>query len=376
MLLKFKITEQFQLNDWTHSNLNKMKWDITPYDPLDNQNKFYFFRYVSIDNSNTDEPRYFPVFLRNYNFYEQTMDLYQYILDHKDLFVNKKLIPVILDPMEGFDETTNVVIDLANKLKGICDVYLINGNNLLTKSENNFKFYITNHWIHHLKDTPTMPSKLNENHKIFISLNRMAREHRVILTSKIIKNNLRQYGYITWANGRSHRYKDYTDDYPEVINEKYDVLDVVDILQENPTKTIPQKYCNDSFLFLVTETHFNNRTIFFSEKTFKPILVEMPFMVLGNPNTLQILKEMGFKTFDRWFNEDYDLDLPLEKRCDIIVSEISRLSKMSNTERLAIRREMSDILKHNHSVLQNLMKRSDLVESLMDIGKQIYTDRK
>ena len=197
MLLKFKITEQFQLNDWTHSNLNKMKWDITPYDPLDNQNKFYFFRYVSIDNSNTDEPRYFPVFLRNYNFYEQTMDLYQYILDHKDLFVNKKLIPVILDPMEGFDETTNVVIDLANKLKGICDVYLINGNNLLTKSENNFKFYITNHWIHHLKDTPTMPSKLNENHKIFISLNRMAREHRVILTSKIIKNNLRQYGYIT-----------------------------------------------------------------------------------------------------------------------------------------------------------------------------------
>ena len=151
---------------------------------------------------------------------------------------------------------------------------------------------------------------------------------------------------------------------------------MVDILQENPTKTIPQKYCNDSFLFLVTETHFNNRTIFFSEKTFKPILVEMPFMVLGNPNTLQILKEMGFKTFDRWFNEDYDLDLPLEKRCDIIVSEISRLSKMSNTERLAIRREMSDILKHNHSVLQNLMKRSDLVESLMDIGKQIYTDRK
>lgn len=376
MLLKFKITEEFQLNDWAVTNTRKMQWDKIPYDPSDGHNKFYFFRYVSVDNRNTDEPRYFPVFLKNYNFYEQIMDLHRYILDNQEPFVNKKLIPVLLDPLEGFDETTKVVQDLANKLKDICEIYLLNGNNLLSTSNNNFKFYVTNHWIHHLMDAPITKTTLNDNHKVFISLNRMAREHRVLLTSKLIKNNLRQFGYITWANGRCHKYRDHTDGYPEVIAEKYDVLDVLDILEDNPTRRMPQKHCDDSFLFLVTETHFNNRTIFFSEKTFKPIMAGMPFMILGNPNTLKTLKEMGFKTFDRWFNEDYDLDIPLEERCDIIVSEINRLSRMSNSERLSIRQEMANILDHNCEVLQNHTKHSDLVESLMDIGKQIYTDRK
>ena len=377
MLLKFKITEDFQLNNWAEMGVFKMRWDQLPYDPTDEYNKFYFFRYVSIDNRhNVEESRYFPLFLRNYNFYEQSLEYQQYVLDNKELFASKKLIPVILDPLEGFDETTPVVEELAKNLKDICKVYLINGNNLLSREKHTFDFYVTNHWIHHLKDTHVEPSVLEEDHKIYISLNRMAREHRVMLTSKLINNGLRDCGYITWANGRNHKYIDYTENYPEIQNEKFDILDVEDILNQNPTMNVPVEHCNKSFLFLVTETHFNNKTIFISEKTFKPILLQMPFVSLGNPGTLSVLKDLGFKTFDKWVDESYDTDMPLDKRCDIIVSEINRLSKLSSQERLNIRTEMADILEHNYNVLKSHMKRSDLVESLMDIRKQIYTDRK
>ena len=377
MLLKFKITEKFQLNDWADMCINKMQWDKIPYDTKDENNKFYFFRYVTINNEqNTDKPRYFPLFLRNYNFYEQSLEYQQYVLNNKELFISKKLIPVVLDPLEGFDETTGVVEELAKNLKDVCKVYFINGNNLLTHEKHTFDFYVTNHWIHHLKDTHVDPSVLDEDHKIYISLNRMAREHRVILTSKLINNGLRDYGYITWANGRNHKYIDYTENFPEIHKTQFDILDFEDILNQNPTMNVPVRHCNKSFLFLVTETHFNNNTIFISEKTFKPVLLKMPFVSLGNPGTLTVLKELGFKTFDKWINESYDFDLPLEKRCDIIVSEIARLSKMTNQERMSIRNEMSDILEHNFNVLQQQMKHSDLVESLMDIGKQIYTDRK
>ena len=377
MLLKFKITEEFQLNDWAEMGVVKMRWDQMPYDPTDEYNKFYFFRYVSIDNRhNVEEPRYFPLFLRNYNFYEQSLEYQQYIMDNKELFIDKKLIPVVLDPLEGLEDTTPVVEQLATHLKDICKVYLINGNNLLTHEKHSFEFYATNHWVHHLKDTPVQSSILEEDHKIYISLNRMAREHRVLLTSKLINNGLRDCGYITWANGRNHKYVDYTENYPEIQNTKFDILDVEDILKQNPTMNVPAEHCNKSFLFLVTETHFNNKTIFISEKTFKPVLLKMPFVSLGNPGTLKVLKELGFKTFDKWIDESYDTDLPLDKRCDIIVSEIARLSEMTSQERISIRNEMSDILEHNYNVLKNHMKRSDLVESLMDIGKQIYTDRK
>lgn len=377
MLLKFKITEEFQLNDWAETNIMKMRWDKIPYDTTDNLNKFFFFRYVKVDNRhNVDEPRYFPLFLRNYKFHEQSVEYQNYIIDNKELFTSKKLIPVVLDPLEGFDETTRIVEELAKNLKDICKVYLINGNNLLTCEKHTFDFYVTNHWIHHLKDTHAEPSILQEDHKTYISLNRMAREHRVILTSKLIKNNLRDSGYITWANGRNHKYIDYTDNYPEMHNTQFDILDVEDILNKNPTMNVPIEHCSKSFMFLVTETHFKNNTLFLSEKTFKPVLLRMPFISLGNPGTLEVLKELGFKTFNKWIDESYDTDLPLDVRCDIVVSEINRLSKMTNQARLSIRNEMSDILEHNYNVLKNHMKRSDLVESLMDIGKQIYTDRK
>lgn len=377
MLLKFKISEPCQLNDWAETNLHKMQWKQISYDVTDNRNKFYFFEYVTVDNNHhANEPRFFPLFVRTYNFFEQSLEYQRFVLANKELFISKKLIPVVLDPLEGVDTTAQIVEELAKNLKDICKVYFISGNNLLTHEKHTFDFHVTNHWIHHLKDTPTPTSILAEDHKIYISLNRMAREHRVILTSKLINNGLRDVGFITWANGRNHKYIDYTENYPEIHRTEFDILDVDDILHQNPTMNVPAEHCSKTFLFLVTETHFNNKTIFLSEKTFKPVLMKMPFILLGNPGTLELLKELGFKTFNKWIDESYDTDLPLDKRCDIVVSEISRLSKMSNQERLNIRTEMSEILEHNHNTLKKHMKRSDLVESLIDIGKQIYTDRK
>lgn len=377
MLLKFKIKEEFQLNNWAETNLWKMRWNTLDYDPEDQINKFFFFQYVHVDNSvNCSEPRFFPVFLGNYHFQHQTRNLTDYILAHREEFSSRKLIPIVLDPLEGYGQSSILIDEMVDRLDGLCDVYFINGNNRLKYLNNKFKFYATNHWILHLRDVDSTKLELEEDHKVYISLNRMAREHRVILTSKLIKNNLRDCGYISWANGKSHKYIDYAEKYPEIYKTEFDVLDVPNVLEANPTVSIPYDYCKKSFLFLVTETHWDNDTLFLSEKVFKPIVVGMPFMCLGNPGTLKLLKELGFKTFDKWIDESYDDDLPLLERCDTIVSEIKRFNEMSSQERIDIRKEMNDVLVHNMDIFRSYMKRSDLVESLMDIGKQIYTDRK
>lgn len=45
---------------------------------------------------------------------------------------------------------------------------------------------------------------------------------------------------------------------------------------------------------------------FLTEKTFKPIKHGQAFIILGTENSLALLKDQGYKTFDRWIDESYD----------------------------------------------------------------------
>lgn len=44
-----------------------------------------------------------------------------------------------------------------------------------------------------------------------------------------------------------------------------------------------------------------------TEKTFRNIAYGIPFVVIGQQYTLQVLKKLGFKTFDSLINEEYDI---------------------------------------------------------------------
>lgn len=60
---------------------------------------------------------------------------------------------------------------------------------------------------------------------------------------------------------------------------------------------------NTSFLNIVSETRQNvhSPVPFVSEKIFKPIIGLRPFVCYGNPNTTNLLKSLGFETFDEEF---------------------------------------------------------------------------
>jgi len=45
---------------------------------------------------------------------------------------------------------------------------------------------------------------------------------------------------------------------------------------------------------------------FVTEKTFKPIQYQHPFMIYGQSNTLEFLHNLGFETFENLFDESYD----------------------------------------------------------------------
>lgn len=88
---------------------------------------------------------------------------------------------------------------------------------------------------------------------------------------------------------------------------------------------------------------------FITEKTFKPISLGHPFLVIGNNKLLMMLQSMGFKTFDfAGFDESYDLDTDDHRRLERVLDEAIRLSREGFNAELA-----KDIVEHNKQVFNN-----------------------
>jgi len=69
-----------------------------------------------------------------------------------------------------------------------------------------------------------------------------------------------------------------------------------------------------------------------SEKFYKTVSCKRPFIAYATPYFLEQVRELGFKTFSPYINESYDLELDHNKRADMIVSEVERISNLSNDE--------------------------------------------
>jgi len=89
---------------------------------------------------------------------------------------------------------------------------------------------------------------------------------------------------------------------------------------------------------------------FLSEKTFKPISAFHPFIIIGDRGSLAYIKEMGYKTFDKWWDESYDT-LPTWERLEAITNIIKKLSSMDKTELLKMYIDMEDVLVYNYNKL-------------------------
>jgi len=88
----------------------------------------------------------------------------------------------------------------------------------------------------------------------------------------------------------------------------------------------PNWYNSTAFSIVAETTVRNNTQLFVTEKTFKPIAFQHPFIVFGQPGVLQYLKTQGFETYENVFDESYDNEYRLDKRLNNIVNQINNYS--------------------------------------------------
>jgi hypothetical protein len=73
--------------------------------------------------------------------------------------------------------------------------------------------------------------------------------------------------------------------------------------------------------------------------------------LLGSPFILDKLKSYGFKTFDKWWDESYDLETDDWLRLKKVYKTIQSIDKKTLAELKTMIIEMKDILEHNRNLL-------------------------
>lgn len=115
---------------------------------------------------------------------------------------------------------------------------------------------------------------------------------------------------------------------------------------------------NTSFCSVITESiesgafNFdelrNDNSTFFTEKTFKAIAMQHPFLVYGNQDNLKYLRDLGFETFSGVIDESYDSARFPRDRFSIMMQEILRLGNHSLKECEQMRDKLRPVLEHNY----------------------------
>ncbi|MFN8284384.1 MAG: hypothetical protein U0U67_14280 [Chitinophagales bacterium] len=231
-----------------------------------------------------------------------------------------------------------------------------------------FKQYMFEQKMELLKNT--------NNFKYFLCLNRMVKDYRIALSYFFYANNLLDKTVLSQNTIPDSFTINDNSFFRNISADKFIAFKSLlpfsidtTIFKANLWNIIPYQSINQSFLWIVSESVFLNgteskRINFKTEKTYKPILFFMPFVIVGNHHVLKDLRNEGYKTFSDFWDESYDDEANPEKRMNKIFKLILELSKLSKLQILELYQKMQPVLEHNYN---KLMQTNAAKESIAKI---------
>jgi hypothetical protein len=209
--------------------------------------------------------------------------------------------------------------------------------------------------------------------KTFLCYNNVLRPSRIEFLEHMLKHDLVKDSYYSFIGGS--RGTTTIDEllttldaklYPNIQNNK-DILPLV--LGDDWSGDLEisdYTFYENSYFSVITETLYyphhavpNQNYIghvpafiglFLTEKTYKPIAMKHPFILLAPQYSLRMLQERGYKTFSPFIDESYDEIENDTLRLQAVVEEVKRLSKSDLVE---FTYQIKDIVEHNEKILRN-----------------------
>ena len=271
---------------------------------------------------------------------------------HQDLLNNGQGILLFDYSMENYlhPETLQIIrntidrYNLNNKNSLFCSMYYKEIHNLNTCEFNYCKYVCP---------------VLEDKHLIELESNFQRSKKILTYCRKFTDFNYRyDFGEFVYKNDYQHQnivtmpeFENPLTDFEMSLPWLYDFLLNEERLDKNKKVTAYNDAYNNTFISFILETYFDFDTsqnfVDVSEKFSNAVRHLHPFIIHSRPGYLKYIKKLGYKTFDKWWDESYDDIENNQLRKRMLYSIYSDLNKRTLDELADMRKEMLPILKHN-----------------------------
>ena len=331
---------------------------------------------------------------------DETVNIFQYLGEEFLNSLKNNLTILLVDyTYEGFSKYQCPIIKI---LENNCANYGINpkrifyfSGNLKDHSDtiNTIPMFVLdnkNSWSRWIKVNRTLESVKveclkNFEDKIFLSLSRRNRFHRVIGHLLLSNSPIFNYGIISQNTIKNIGIDNITIEKLELSEKAIKrfgktlplIADKNNFNINDPFNSLSTLHTSTVFS-IVNETladDYNKTSLFYSEKMLKPIINFQPMIIFGQPGINHELTRLGFKTYDKYFDLSFDYEPDMILRYRGILNNINKLvldlSNMSKEEKIDWRFKHREILEHNYQVFLNTLHSKKQSQLFFELVRKI-----
>lgn len=238
--------------------------------------------------------------------------------------------------------------------------------------QNNNNLHFNPFWLHYVKwiehSTNAVPklSRPTETTPkyIFDCLLGLARPNKSFVADFVTQNNLTDRVLFSFFEKNNQWLQGHNYDDVKFTNTSQDNINYGGRMTAMKSLFVPYLIYNNSWFSIVAETRPDIN--FITEKTAKALIGRRLFVMFSGPRHLELLKTMGFRTFDNVIDESYDLEQDNVQRWTMAAKQIKYLLQQDPE---AIYNAILPRLTHNQELLLNTDWIQLLNTSIVDIAQ-------
>jgi len=239
-------------------------------------------------------------------------------------------------------------------------------------------------------DTHYKPETNKLTGKRFLFLNRRLRNHRILLLAELLKRktNIDADFYMSFLGSENeHIPKEWDKETIDGLNyiKRYDAGIFNSIWKDYYGRKLPYSvemsrdewlagsnlnritemlpFRNKTFVEIITEFQFNDDgLVSISEKLSQAILSKKPFIIVGDKNYMKVLQDLGFKTFNEFWSEEYDVKDTIVDRVISIGDTIQYIQENQpitlEHDKIVYNTKLQQVLEYNYNHYKNTFSKN------------------
>ena len=200
--------------------------------------------------------------------------------------------------------------------------------------------------------------------KLFVNFNNKSHSHRCDILDMISKYDLFDSGIVSWLN-QFDEDKSYDWEYWNPTKLIVDDYGELDFRGQVHYDIIPSNYYSSVFS-LIGETSTSPQ-MFITEKTWMPLLMGRPVIIMGAPGIHEYLRQLGFELHENIIDYSFDTIYDDKERAENIISQLKSINRLDYD---VLHSELRDSCNHNTQILKTKLLpnwKSHISDIILDV---------